>query len=152
MSSLPRGNNLISGFFFLVKRDELRHLDEVPEFDEQRRCQTSLSQQSGASTWLHEVWHDRIFCIFTAYKNVDFMNILEHFKNIPFMLYLQKIIPVHVHLSILSCSLSQFTILAPGNPHWRGKISAVDLLILTSSNPLLLILKKYFFFITKQVF
>ncbi len=37
--------------------------------------------------------------------------------------------------------------LGPGNPYLKGRISTVDLLILTSSYQLLLILKLYFSFL-----
>ncbi len=40
------------------------------------------------------------------------------------------------------CCLHEYT--TAGNPYWRGKISTIDLLVLTSSNQLLLILKLYF--------
>jgi hypothetical protein len=41
-------------------------------------------------------------------------------------------------------------LISPANPNRRGRVSTVDLLVLTSSDQLLLILKMYFSFFTKQ--
>jgi hypothetical protein len=38
----------------------------------------------------------------------------------------------------------------PGNPYWRGRLSTVDLLVLTSLNNMVLIMKILFTFVTKQ--
>ncbi len=38
-----------------------------------------------------------------------------------------------------------------GNPYWKGRISTVDLLVLTSSNQLLIILKKCLYFIQNNL-
>jgi len=39
----------------------------------------------------------------------------------------------------------------PGNPNWKGRISTVDLLLLTSSNLLLFILKLHFSFLQNNL-
>jgi hypothetical protein len=37
----------------------------------------------------------------------------------------------------------------PGNPYWKGRLSSVDLLVLTSLDQPLLNLKKIIYFVTK---
>jgi len=51
-----------------------------------------------------------------------------------------------------SYSCSEIIVSTPlsGNAHWKGKISTVDLLVVTTSNQLPFALKKYFFSLTKQ--
>ncbi len=48
------------------------------------------------------------------------------------------------------CKNVQFRLITTGKPYWRGRLSAVDLLVLTSLYQLLLIMQSFFKFLTKQ--
>ncbi len=52
--------------------------------------------------------------------------------------------------TIVETFLWEWSTVLPGKPYWRGRISTIDLLVLTSLDQLLLILKILFIFFTKQ--
>ncbi len=58
--------------------------------------------------------------------------------------FFKSLSPMVLLTNFANVNETQFRSLLSGNPYWRGRISTIDLLVLTSSDQLLFILKLYF--------